>query len=483
MLFVSFEFLFFFVFVYLIYWILPAGRFRFYFLLTSSLVFYGTWSIPFLFHLLGILTFNYFGWAAYRKRNSKAVFIFIQSTNVLNLAFFKYFYFISDLLSGLLGLPGLSETVLRESHKAIGYEILLPLAISFYTFQVMSYGFDLRNGTYTAKHSFWEFVLFISFFPQLIAGPIVRSQDLLPQVRKLKEGSLPFPSLGSVQDGIWLLLSGIIKKIFIADQLLRFIQPVFSPEIRSVDKLSPWFLWLLSFSFLVMLYADFSGYSDLARGLGKLLGFELPLNFKAPFLFSSFGDLWKRWHLTFSTWIRDYIFIPLGGSRVSEGRLWFNLIFTFLLGGLWHGAKLPFALWGICMGVFLSIEASLSKRQIYEFKTPFSKILHRILIWFLYLSSGVFFFAPSASWGWEAVLKMTGGLFSSQEAGIYLPNPEGFLLSVFVVFLFQLAEEYPESLAYFKKIEYLLLPIAAILVALGMTQFLSGRTDFYYFQF
>lgn len=482
MLFVSFEFLLFFLFVYFLYWLLPA-RFRFAFLLGSSLVFYGSWSPAFLLHFLAILSLNYFGLELYRKKRSEKLFLCLQILNLLNLAFFKYFYFIADLCASVFRIPSWSESTLRIAHKELGYEILLPLAISFYTFQIMSYGFDLRKGSYRRRHSFSEFVLFISFFPQLIAGPIVRSQDLLPQIESLKNGDLPIPSLNNVKDGIWLILSGIVKKLFISNQLLRFIQPIFTPEQKSVGELSSGFLWILSLAFLVMLYADFSGYSDLARGFGKLLGFELPINFKAPFFFSSFGDLWKRWHLTFSSWIRDYIFIPLGGSKVSEPRLWFNLIFTFFLGGLWHGAKLPFAVWGICMGVFLSIEASLSKRGLYEFQNSYSKIPQRFLVWFLYLSSGVFFFAPDWNWGKEAILKMTLGFLENSPGDLRIPNLNGFIASITATLLFQLAEEFPDRLKAFKKMEAWLLPSAALGIAIGMTQMLPGKLDFYYFQF
>jgi len=258
------------------------------------------------------------------------------------------------------------EKQLRQSHSELGYEILLPLAISFYTFQIMSYGFDLKNKIYVKKHSLAEFLLFVSFFPQLIAGPIVRSQDLLPQMQLLKEGILPIPNFSQIKAGLWLLVSGVIKKIFIANQLLLNIQPLLLPESPSVFEIPPISFWILSLSFLVMLYADFSGYSDIARGLGKLLGFELPINFKAPFFFSSFSDLWKRWHLTFSSWIRDYIFIPLGGSRGSEWLVCRNIFITFLFGGIWHGAGVHFVVWGIWHSAMLIIERQYAKTKLRE---------------------------------------------------------------------------------------------------------------------
>ncbi|MBM9576583.1 MBOAT family protein [Leptospira sp. 201903070] len=453
-----------------------------YFLLASSLIFYGSWSFAFLIHFLSILVLNYYLWNLYRINRNHRLFFIIQFLNLLNLAFFKYFYFLADLISIPLRNPAWVEQNLRQTHSELGYEILLPLAISFYTFQIMSYGFDLRNGTFDQKHSLSEFLLFISFFPQLIAGPIVRSRDLLPQIRSLRNGTLPIPSGYDVKNGLWLLLSGVIKKLFIANQLLASIQPLLLPDSPSVFEIKPVSFWILSSSFLVMLYADFSGYSDIARGLGKLLGFELPINFKAPFLFSSFGDLWKRWHLTFSSWIRDYIFIPLGGSRVSETRLWFNLCFTFFLGGLWHGAKIPFAVWGLCMGVFLSVEVFLNKRNLFEWNGIPGKILKRIIIWILYLSSGVFFFAPDWQWGKQAIIRMfdfNGDYFSGTQIVPY----SSFFLAVVITFVFQIIEEYPNVLAPFKKREVWLLPLTVVLVAFGLTQIPSGSQDFFYFQF
>ncbi|MBM9499643.1 MBOAT family protein [Leptospira sp. 201903071] len=481
MLFVSYQFFIFFTFVYLTYWTIPS-KYRMYFLLASSLVFYGSWSFAFLLHFLFILVLNYYLWNLYRINRNQTLFFIIQCLNLSNLAFFKYFYFLADLISVPLRNPAWLEQNLRHSHNEMGFEILLPLAISFYTFQIMSYGFDLKNGIYVRKHSLAEFLLFISFFPQLIAGPIVRSQDLLPQIQSLREGTLPIPITSNVKNGLWLLLSGVIKKIFIANQLLLNIQPLLLPDSPSVFEIKPASLWILSISFLVMLYADFSGYSDIARGLGKLLGFELPINFKAPFFFSSFSDLWKRWHLTFSSWIRDYIFIPLGGSRVSETRLWFNLCFTFFLGGLWHGAKIPFAVWGLCMGVFLSVEVFLSKRGMYEWNGVPAKIFKRILIWILYLSSGVFFFAPDWQWGKNAIIRMfffNGDYFSGAEIVKY----SSFFLAVVATFFFQIIEEYPNVLNPFKKREVWLLPLTVVLVVFGLTQIPSGSQDFFYFQF
>jgi len=481
MLFVSYQFFLFFIFVYLTYWTIPT-KFRLFFLLVTSLVFYGSWSFAFLVHFLFILILNYYLWNLYRITGNQILFVSIQCFNLLNLAFFKYFYFLADLISILLRNPAWMEKQLRQSHSELGYEILLPLAISFYTFQIMSYGFDLKNKIYVKKHSLAEFLLFVSFFPQLIAGPIVRSQDLLPQMQLLKEGILPIPNFSQIKAGLWLLVSGVIKKIFIANQLLLNIQPLLLPESPSVFEIPPISFWILSLSFLVMLYADFSGYSDIARGLGKLLGFELPINFKAPFFFSSFSDLWKRWHLTFSSWIRDYIFIPLGGSRVSEPRLWFNLCFTFFLGGLWHGAKIPFAIWGLSMGLFLSIEVFLSKRGLVTWNGFPSKIFKRLFIWILYLSSGIFFFAPDWQWGKHALIRMF--LFNENYfSGAEFVKYSGFLLAIIVTFLFQIIEEYPKMLDRFKKEEAWLLPVTIVIISIGLTQIQTGNQDFFYFQF
>ena len=284
MLFVTDEFLIFFVVVYLLYWTV-GQRLRIPLLIGASLFFYATWSFIFTFHLVLVVLVNYLVMELWRIYRKKWIFVGLQIANVANIGVFKYYYFFADVIGRIIGNPALFEENLRQADRLAGTEIFLPLAISFYTFQIMAYGFDIYRGVYTEQHNFRQVLLFKSFFPQLIAGPIMRSSELLPQIRELSEGRGPLPDADMHKKGLWLVLIGITKKILIADQLLVYVSPLFyaSNDPTTPFAFDPVMIWTGVFACLVMLYADFSAYSDLARGFGYLLGFEIPINFKAPF--------------------------------------------------------------------------------------------------------------------------------------------------------------------------------------------------------
>jgi len=273
--------------------------------------------------------------------------------NLGNLFFFKYFYLFADFIFLLVGEGiGHKETVNALLSDRFGIpEIILPLAISFYTFQMIAYTVDLKRGEAQENPSFLEFLLFIMFFPQLVAGPIVRHSQFFGQLKTWN--SLP----GQVESGIALILFGLLKKIVLADNLAMLLDPIFlNPgEFNAIS------LTLALFGYLMQIFFDFSGYTDLARGFGKLLGIELPENFAGPYFSRGFGEFWTKWHLTLSTWIRDYLFIPLGGSRVPPWRNAFNLTLTMFLAGLWHGANFTFAIWGLVQGVLVATERALAK--------------------------------------------------------------------------------------------------------------------------
>ncbi|MCM8820056.1 MAG: MBOAT family protein, partial [Candidatus Omnitrophica bacterium] len=289
-----------------------------------------------------VVAINYYGMELWKIYKKKWILIFLLSIDILNIAIFKYFYLFWDFLGILFKNQNWLESNLRESLSIYGLEIFLPLGISFYTFQIMSYSYDVYSGRYKGKHSFKEVLLFILFFPQLIAGPIMRSENLLPQIQNIESKNIP--NFKTLQEGFWYILIGVFKKLLIADTLSNVVSPIF---YQPVETLSSFEIWIYVFANLMMLYCDFSAYSDIAKGCGYFLGFEIPINFKAPFFMHSVSDFWRRWHLTFSMWIRDYIYIPLGGSKVPELRNYFNLIITFFLGGLWHGASYNFIIWGV----------------------------------------------------------------------------------------------------------------------------------------
>ncbi len=483
MLFVTGEFLVFFVVVYLLYWTLP-DKLRIPVLLVSSLYFYATWSFLFLLHLIIVVAVNYVVMEVWRIYPRKWIFVALQIANVCNIAFFKYFYLLADALGALFGLPAWEEPVLRESMRLAGSEIFLPLAISFYTFQVMAYGFDIYRGVYDRKHSFLQVLLFKTFFPQLIAGPIMRSAELLPQIQNLWEGRGARPDRRMMAKGLWYCAIGVFKKVAIADQLLVFAAPLFGNASVAPAEYAPQTIWLGVLACLFMLYADFSAYSDLARGFGYLLGMEIPENFKAPFFMISISDFWRRWHLTFSRWLRDYLYIPLGGSRAGPWRVSFNLFFTFLIGGVWHGASYTFLVWGALMGVIIAGEALLGRYGVPEWPASLPGRAARLLItWILFMATSLFFFAPGWIWCLGALQQMFN-LPAFLDGDLkWLANLETLLYATLAVLLFHFVEEKPQWFRGLRNYEAYLLPAAALLLVIIITQFGGGPKDFFYFQF
>lgn len=474
MLFVTIPFLVFFLLLFTIYWILPAG-WRFGGLVIASLVFYGTWSIPFTIHLVFIVALNHAVIELWRVWPKKWLFYSLQIVNVLNISLFKYYYFFFDVAGRLFGVSDWISPNLRLADRLEGAEILLPLGISFYTFQIMSYGIDVYRGNYRTRHRFREVLLYILFFPQLIAGPIMRVTELLPQLQSLSRQSVP--DVSTFRRAIWLLLAGVFKKLLIADRLTAVVAPFMAGDLSQIA--AP-MIWLYTFTTLAMLYADFSAYTDLARGMGLLLGIEIPINFRAPFFMVSMSDFWRRWHLTFSAWIRDYIYIPLGGSRVPELRNYLNLVITFFIGGLWHGASYNFVTWGILIGLVLSLEGFVFRRFWKEWPdSRMQRLLRLSISWFFLLLTSVFFFSPS----FERSIDLLSHMFSFQfEQAI--PVDWGLVsYGLVAVFFFQAVEQWPERFARLRKYDRWMLPLCVIVVFALVLQYSTQGRDFFYFQF
>jgi len=269
------------------------------------------------------------------------------------LAVFKYFNFFSELSATTFNLFGLS--IEPQVHQ-----LLLPVGISFYTFQTLSYTLDIYRKELEPEKKFVKFAVFVSFFPQLVAGPIVRAKSFLPQINQIRT-----PTYVNLNLGMFLIILGLVKKIFIAD-LLAFlaVDRIFdSPGLfSSVDLM----MGLYAYSFQI--YCDFSGYSDIAIGVALLLGFNLPINFNRPYLSQGPSEFWRRWHISLSTWLRDYLYISLGGNRGSRYKVTRNLILTMLLGGLWHGAALNFVIWGLFHGVLLVLFRGFKGEQSFNYR-------------------------------------------------------------------------------------------------------------------
>jgi alginate O-acetyltransferase complex protein AlgI len=376
-----------------------------YLLLGASYLFYGWWDWRFLGLILLSTLVDYVcahlidrSDSQTRRRTALMVSIVL---NLGFLGFFKYFNFFIDSFADLmatLGIP-VSDTTLQ---------ILLPPGISFYTFQAVAYIVDVYHRRIKPADSLVDYALFISLFPHLIAGPIQRPSHLLPQVQAVRVFDKD-----RVYDGLQLIAMGLFRKVVIADNCALLADAAFSGRLGEPNLAV---LAIGAYAFAWQIYGDFSGYSDIARGSAQLLGFHFMVNFRQPYLATSLQDFWRRWHISLSTWLRDYLYIPLGGSRHGEARTYRNLMLTMLLGGLWHGANWTFVIWGGIHGLGLSIERFI--RRLFGRETqpaegvaePAGGVLsvwfNRILIFHLVCLSWIFFRAPSM----ESAFAMLSGI-------------------------------------------------------------------------
>jgi D-alanyl-lipoteichoic acid acyltransferase DltB (MBOAT superfamily) len=345
-LFNSFQFALFFAGVLVLHRALPRGQ-RQGLLLAASLLFYGLWNPVYLVLLVFEIAAGYALVRAMVRMARPRIALVASALLTLGLlAGFKYAALVVETIAPVLRL-GLGESPPLP-------EVFLPLGISFFSFQILGLSVDVYRREIAPPESLARYALFVSFFPQLIAGPILRGSELLPQ---LARGDAPTPE--RTRRGLWLLGSGLAKKVILADFLLApFVGDVFrAPGVGSAA-----FHWVAAWSFAFQIYFDFSGYTDMARGLALLLGYELPVNFLEPYLSRDPSEFWRRWHVTLSRWLRDYLYIPLGGNRRGESRTHLNLLVTMLLGGLWHGAAWNFVVWGALHGVWLMAHREISRR-------------------------------------------------------------------------------------------------------------------------
>lgn len=346
MIFNSIEFAVFLPIVFALYWFVLKNKFKAQnlFLLAASYFFYGWWDWRFLSLLFLSSAIDYtVGFYLDKTDNPvlrKRLLLVTISVNLIILGVFKYFNFFAESLVELLA----------KFHVEAGFttlKIILPVGISFYTFQSMAYVIDVYRKEIKASKDFFTFLAFVSFFPQLVAGPIQRAKHLLPQFHQARIFKYDI-----AVTGLRLILYGLFKKVVIADNLATFVDEVFShPEIYS-----GWVSITAVLFFAIQIYCDFSGYSDIAIGTARLFGFDLTENFRTPYFALSLREFWQRWHISLSTWFRDYLYIPLGGNRKGEARQYFNLFITFVISGLWHGANFTFIIWGFIHGACMVME-------------------------------------------------------------------------------------------------------------------------------
>jgi D-alanyl-lipoteichoic acid acyltransferase DltB (MBOAT superfamily) len=370
-----------------LYWVLPR-RGQNVLLLGASYFFYGVFDWRFLGLLvLSTLTDYTVGRLLERvpenERRRKQIFFCSLAVNLGILGFFKYFnFFVGDGERVLrqLGVP-LSPAALR---------IVLPVGISFYTFHGMSYTFDVFRRRLPATHSLLNFAVFVAFFPQLVAGPIGRAERQLPQFERDRTR----PDRATVRRALFLIFLGLFKKVAVADMLGPYVSAAFSaPASMS------WAALLVGvWAFALQIYGDFSGYTDIARGSAYLLGITLPDNFDQPYLSRSLTEFWRRWHISLSSWLRDYLYVPLGGNRRGRATTYRNLLLTMAIGGLWHGAAWTFVVWGTLHGLYLAAERRLLREEDYRRPWRLRSDLLRTLVTFQVVCvAWVFFRAPAVS--------------------------------------------------------------------------------------
>ena len=415
MLFNSFEYFIFFVIALVVYYFLQAQVARIIWLLGASAFFYMFFIPKFILILLVVILIDYFSGIAIsnsEKQNFKKLFLGISITsNLFILFFFKYFNFFIDNLEYISG----------NSYYKLN--IILPIGLSFHTFQSLSYVIEVYRGNYKAENRLDVFALYVLFFPQLVAGPIERPQNIIHQLKEFKTFNYDNLTLG-----LKFISLGLIKKCIIADRLSIFVDGVYS----NIDNSNPYQVIMAVVLFSIQIYFDFSGYSDIAIGSAKCMGIDLMKNFNLPYYSKSIKEFWTRWHISLSTWFKDYVFIPLGGSRVSRLKHFRNVMIVFSLSGLWHGASWNFVIWGMLHGllVFLSFYMSWSFGKKNSFFCLLDVLFNFIIVSLLW----VFFRSPN----FETTVQLFKALsdYNTKEYSVF--NNPNFGVSSFMIFVIAL---------------------------------------------
>jgi D-alanyl-lipoteichoic acid acyltransferase DltB (MBOAT superfamily) len=445
-------------------------------LLIASYFFYACWDWRFLGLLVVSSTADWtLGNLIAREATRKGARKWVAASvtlNLLFLGFFKYFDFFVDSANVLLGALGVgpSDLYLR---------VVLPVGISFYTFQSISYIVDVYRGEIAPARDPLDFALFVAFFPHMVAGPIMRSRDLLPQMQNPRT-----PRLEDALSGLHLAAWGLFKKVVVADNLAAIANPIFARQLGFTP--GPMHLGAIAFAFQI--YCDFSGYTDIARGVARVLGFRLMENFDHPYFATCITDFWRRWHISLSTWLRDYLYVPLGGNRHGTWRTYRNLFLTMLLGGLWHGAAWKFVLWGAYQGALLVLERALGGRRLvtdwFSSRGAAARLLWvaRVLVTFHFVCLGWILFRCEST----GPLGLMVRSFLDVTGYFRMPAGPAWTAVAFIVPLLVV-----DALQYFRRDELALLrvpvPARAFVYATGLYAFiLWGRFEsnaFIYFQF
>ncbi|MCC6817746.1 MAG: MBOAT family protein [Bacteroidia bacterium] len=436
---------------------------RWWWILLMSCLFYGWWDWRFLFLLLGTGTVDYFCGKFLHKDYYKKFFLWLSIvSNIGSLIIFKYSLFLAESLDAIFLYFGLSS---HFSQSIPAFSLVLPVGISFYTFNSLSYTIDLYRNKAKPADSWLHFMAFISFFPHLVAGPIIRARDILSQLKRHE-------IINSLElyNGIKTCIYGLFQKMVLADNLAVYVNNCFDRVDASMGTLSWWFC-MLAFSFQI--YFDFNGYSTIARGIAKICGIHFKLNFNHPYLASGFSDFWKRWHISLSSFFRDYVYISMGGSRKGKLRAEYNRWITMLLSGLWHGANYTFLLWGAAHALMLSIENAL-KGLI---KGLLTARLWRLFTFIVVVLTWVLFRSESLT---DAINVYTG-LFSWHNT----PVKEIVLTNAFIWLILAAAIEWIDWRSYLSKLsKFPVIEAAFFALLIAITIYFRGpEQQFIYFQF
>lgn len=387
MLFNSVNFLIFFIIVVSLYFIIPY-RLRWILLLLSSYYFYMAWNPKYIILIILSTIIDYLvslRMGKERKKSKRKKYLYISLLSNLGILFlFKYFNFFNESFKYLFHNWNMEYNI-------SAFKLLLPMGISFYTFQTLSYTIDVYNGKIKPEKHLGIFALYVSFFPQLVAGPIERSDRLLPQFYEKHDFEY-----NRVTNGLKRMAWGLFKKVVIADRIAIIVNTVYNNP-QNYEGLA---LMIATGCFAIQIYCDFSGYSDMAIGSASVIGFDLMENFKRPYFAKSIGEFWSRWHISLSTWFRDYVYIPLGGNRVKLSRNLFNLMITFLVSGLWHGANWTFIIWGGIHGLYLIFGKLIKKSReklFLKLKLKEIPIINMLITFVLVCFAWIFFRANNMS--------------------------------------------------------------------------------------
>ena len=427
MIFNSFNFLILFPIFFQLYYLIPAKeqKWRNGYLLLVSYLLYANWKPVYALILLSVtlVTYLFARWIEDGKRSVK-IAVGGAILTLLPLLGFKYYNFFNEFILGLLFSVGLRFHLL-------GLNWAIPMGISFFTFQALGYMLDVYHKRIEAEKNFLTYALFVSFFPSIVAGPINKASLVIPQLKAMR----PYFDYRKAVKGLKMLLWGMFMKVVVADRVALYVDTVF-PYYANYTSMT---CFVASLLYTIQIYADFAGYSLMAIGVGKTLGFELTENFRRPYFAVSVTDFWRRWHISLSTWLKDYVYIPLGGSRCSKIRNYWNIFVTFLVSGIWHGANWTFIVWGIWHGFFQIIEKAIGQQKCEYGRC--GKSLKIVITFLLVNFAWIFFRMPSLG---DAVGMIKRIFDFSLPLGVYLPPKTDILLSFVGIIMLLIKDSFDE---------------------------------------